>query len=263
MSRDIGNYRYDADFEIKVGEGVCWVPVCSLGKTRYTNEEMSAFCDLSPEEKREKIGNLFEAIQLFQISNFQGYFDNDDRFADGWQYSKHTAPRDTVTNNGGCCAADTNWLIWMLDGKYDYVGALYYGQRDGNGHIISHIITGGAHFFIDMMMARVDTRSFFPNEGASFDEWEAKEWAGFLYRCDSPLCFARFTDGKLIEKGRTVPFVYCLRDQVSWTLCKCELSDDNRRIFAIPLEDRPNMICIEEEQGKLVFADPPASVLNN
>lgn len=161
MSKNIGNYRNDADFEIKVGEGVYWVPVCSLGKTRYTNAEMSAFLELTPEEKRERIGNLYEAVQLFQLSRFEGVFDNDDRFVDGWQCSKHTAPRDAVANNRGCCATDTNWLMWFLDGKYDHVGALSYGQRDGNGHVISHFAHEGKHYFIDMMMARVDSGDFF------------------------------------------------------------------------------------------------------
>ena len=261
MSKNIGNYRNDADFEIKVGEGVYWVPVCSLGKTRYTNAEMSAFLELTPEEKRERIGNLYEAVQLFQLSRFEGVLDNDDRFVDGWHCSKHTAPRDAVANNRGCCATDTNWLMWFLDGKYDHVGALHYGQQDGNGHIISHFVHEGKHYFIDMMMARVDSGDFFPCEGASYDEWKAKEWAGFLYRCDSPLCFAGFTDEKLREKGRPTPFFYCLRDKVTWTLLKTEHIGDGKRIFAVPPEDGPTVICVSKEYGAYEIMDPPQAAL--
>ena len=37
---------------------------------------MRAISKLPIEERKEKIHNLFEAVQLFQISDFKGVFDN-------------------------------------------------------------------------------------------------------------------------------------------------------------------------------------------
>ena len=76
MSKNIWNYFYDIEFETQVYKGVYWVPINSLGKTRYTSAEMFEISKLSLENKRKKIGNLYEAIQLFQISEFRGCLDN-------------------------------------------------------------------------------------------------------------------------------------------------------------------------------------------
>ena len=40
-----------ADFEIPIARNVFWVPVNTLGGTRYTNNEIQQMLPLSPEEK--------------------------------------------------------------------------------------------------------------------------------------------------------------------------------------------------------------------
>lgn len=109
MAKDIGVYSNSIEFETEVYPGVYWVPLNTLGKSRYTNEQMKYIAQLSPEEKRQKINNLYEAVQLFQISNFQGEFDNINHWIDEttlWQ--THKNPKDAVCTNKGCCASDTN-----------------------------------------------------------------------------------------------------------------------------------------------------------
>ena len=68
MGIQTGNYDSDACFKYNVYPGVEQIPISALGKTRYTNEEMENIARLSSEEKKSFIGNLYEAIQLFQIS---------------------------------------------------------------------------------------------------------------------------------------------------------------------------------------------------
>jgi hypothetical protein len=72
MNKDTINLRKKETFEIEVSPNIFWIPVNSLGHTRYTDEEIKSILVLSPNEKRQKINNLYEAIQLFQASKFKG-----------------------------------------------------------------------------------------------------------------------------------------------------------------------------------------------
>lgn len=69
-TKDTRNLRENADFSVKVYEGVWWVPASSLGKSRYTNNQIASIVNFSPSVKKAVIGNLYKAIQLYQISDF-------------------------------------------------------------------------------------------------------------------------------------------------------------------------------------------------
>lgn len=76
MSKDIGQYSNSVKFETEVYNGVYWIPINTLGSSRYSNEEMAEISKEPMEKKKELIGNLYEAVQLFQVSEFQGICDN-------------------------------------------------------------------------------------------------------------------------------------------------------------------------------------------
>ncbi len=62
-SKDIGVYSNDIEFQTEVYEGVYWVPINTLGKTRYTNDEIYEITKWPIEKKKEQIGTLYEAVQ--------------------------------------------------------------------------------------------------------------------------------------------------------------------------------------------------------
>lgn len=158
MTRDTVNLRHDADFRAEVYPGVYWVPANRLGSSAYHTEEIKKLIKLPPEEKRGRITTLYEAIQLYQESRFFGYIDNvrvlDEYTTVMWVF--HKPGIHSVRTNGGCCAADANWLVYMLKGKYDEIGCFCYFQPDGNGHLINYIKHGGSYYFVDMMPQRHD-----------------------------------------------------------------------------------------------------------
>lgn len=49
--KDLENLRYDANFQVQISKGLFWVPVCTLGNSRYTNEEVLGWVKYSPDEK--------------------------------------------------------------------------------------------------------------------------------------------------------------------------------------------------------------------
>ena len=55
---DTGNLRYQADYEVKVADGVWWVPVRCLGESRYTNREIAEMVWETPEEKQQACSTL-------------------------------------------------------------------------------------------------------------------------------------------------------------------------------------------------------------
>lgn len=107
MSRDIGQYSNSIQFETEVYDGVCWVPINTLGASRYSGEEMLEISKLPIEERKERIGNLYEAVQLFQLSEFRGTLDNKNYMIDSIHWQTHKSPEEAVLSGEGCCATDT------------------------------------------------------------------------------------------------------------------------------------------------------------
>lgn len=154
--RDLAALRCDAGFEIEVFEGVYWVNASALGKTRFTNAQVYRLLSDTPEEKQAEISTLYEALQLYQISDFRSADDNIRIEENGIDWEYHTPGRLAVENNRGCCATDSAWLRYILDGDYDELGYISTSQRDGSGHIYNYIRDGEWYYIIDLTHYRND-----------------------------------------------------------------------------------------------------------
>ena len=154
--KDLSLLRHNAEYDIEVFSGVYWVPAASLGESRYTNGEIAAMLDDSPEEKQTKIGTLYEALQLYQIGDFRSADDNVRISENGINWEYHTPGRNAVINNCGCCATDSAWLRYLLDGDYDEIGYITTSQRDGSGHVYNYIKNGEWYYIIDLTHYRND-----------------------------------------------------------------------------------------------------------
>lgn len=154
--RDLAALRCDAGFEIEVFEGVYWVSASALGKTRFTNAQVYRLLSDTPEEKQAEISTLYEALQLYQIGDFRSADDNIRIEENGIDWEYHTPGRLAAENNSGCCATDSAWLRYILDGDYDELGYISTSQRDGSGHIYNYIWDGEWYYIIDLTHYRND-----------------------------------------------------------------------------------------------------------
>ncbi len=154
--KDLSLLRHNAEYAVKIFDGVYWVPAVSLGESRYTNAEIAAMLNDSPEEKQAKIGTLYEALQLYQIGDFRSADDNVYISENGIRWEYHTPGRNAVINNRGCCATDSAWLRYLLDGDYDEIGYISTSQRDGSGHVYNYIRDGEWYYTIDLTHYRND-----------------------------------------------------------------------------------------------------------
>lgn len=185
---------YDARFEVPVDRNVWWVPVNTLGSTRYTNREIAGMVESSPEEKQEKISTLYEAIQLFQISNFT-YSEDNVRIPEGEQsYWEHHKPgRDAVRTNTGCCAADSNWLNYILAGDYEQVGFFDWSYPDGNGHVINYIYQDGWYYFLDLMTYEAEyVLNAAPETGSIITYRNSAQAAAGLHKVKNPEDYVKY-----------------------------------------------------------------------
>lgn len=150
QGKDLKTLRYDANFEVEVSKGVYWVPAVTLGSSRYSNADIHGMLSAAPEEKQQKISTLYEALQLYQVGNFTPSDDNVRMFDGGIMWEHHKPGYHAVRTNTGCCATDSNWLRYILDGDYDEVGYIATSQRDGSGHIYNYILRDGWYYIIDL-----------------------------------------------------------------------------------------------------------------
>ena len=249
MCNDIGVYSNTIQFETEVYPNVFWVPLNTLGKSRYTNEEIKIISKLSPDEKRNKIQTLFEAVQLFQISDFQGTFDSVNHWVDEttlWQI--HKTPLDAIISNNGCCATDTNWLSYMLSGKYQSIYSFCYANEDGNGHITNCIKHNDWFYFLDMMMCRNDSQEYLCPENGVLEDLLASEWAGFLYKCKNPVDFCLFHMNCCQRKNRISPFVFYLRESEYVYATGLSLKKDGNT-FLVPVSEKPIILYLAEKSS--------------
>lgn len=148
--RDLQTLRHDANFEVEVFPGVYWVSASALGGSRYENREIYDLLGASPEVKQEKMTTLYEALQLYQVGNFTPSDDNVRIEENGINWEHHKPGYHAVRTNTGCCATDSNWLNYILDGDYDEVGFIATSQRNGSGHVYNYILHNGWYYFIDL-----------------------------------------------------------------------------------------------------------------
>ena len=153
---DTWNLRSDADYSVQLGRGVWWVPANGLGRSCYTNSQIAAVVNEDPDVKKELIGNVYEAAQLFQISDF-AYDGSEDRLiADvkdpesGIVWEKHSPGYWSLALNRGNSSTCASWLGYILDGDYEKSGYLLFRWPDGNSHVMNWFLHDGYYYFIDM-----------------------------------------------------------------------------------------------------------------
>lgn len=256
MGYNTGNYDNDAHFRYEVYPGVEQVPVNSLGRSRYTNEQMEVISRLPIGEKRGLIGNLYEAIQLFQVCDFKGALDNRDYYIGNIHWQAHKPPEMAVLSNEGCCATDTNWLSYFLKNRYDSIGSFCFGHPDQNGHITSCILHRERYYFIDMMMCRRDSQAFFDREDVPPSRRRKKEWGGLLYSCADPVQMCRFYIDRFQAAGRRAPYCFYLREGDSVTATGSGCDGNGIVTFYAPICDRPKLLYLDRSSSHGFSAVP-------
>ncbi len=208
-TKDTWNLRADADFSLEVYNGVWWVPASILGQSRYTNQQIASIVSVSPFIKKNIIGNLYEAIQLFQIGDFSSddYSDSMNvRVKDsvnGYNWEKHCPGYYAVEINRGNCSTTANWLNYLIEDDYEEWGTLNFQYADGNGHAVNYIYSEGYYYFIDMTHYRNDFFVLnYALEDGRLSTYRRRVFSIFSYihKAESPLSYVEYCILQLKEK---------------------------------------------------------------
>lgn len=197
-TKDTWNLRNEALFEKEVAEGVWWVPANTLGKSRYTNKQIAGFVNERPEVKKDLIGNLYEAIQLYQIGDFTTDSAEDDlnvwvkdpRSCITWE--KHCPGYYAVLLNRGNCSTDTNWLIYLLKDKFEKWGTMHYQMSDGNGHVWNWFLYNSFHYFIDLTHYKNDYKESAVEDGDIRSYSQTDFILGNIHKTRSPKDYSNY-----------------------------------------------------------------------
>jgi hypothetical protein len=250
---DTGNLRIGADYDIEVADDVFWVPVNRLGLSRYTKDDIINMLPLSPEEKQSKIGVLFEAIQLYQLSNFRSVFDNVKLMQNNLCWNYHKPGYHAVRTNEGCCASNSNWLSYLLNGKYEQMGFIHYSQRDSNGHIMNYIFHKGWYYFIDMMMYRIDSLPYAGIETGTQKGYKDNELiAGNFFKSRVPISYVKYC----LQKHKDPPIIFTISLEKEIYTLGC---DDISNSFDIIHPKQTNIVILYKENefdNNLRFQEP-------
>ena len=193
----------------------------------------------------------YEAIQLYQTSKFRGVFDNQKITIDNLCWNYHKPGFHAVRTNEGCCAADSNWLSYLLKDKYEQTGFIHYSQRDGNGHIMNYIYHNGWYYFIDMMMYRIDSLEFAGKETGTINGYCDNELiAGNLLKSKIPASYINMC----LNKHKDPPILFTI-------------SAENE-VYAMAVDGKPGcfdvihpknmktILLYKEKDFNLIFKEP-------
>ena len=192
QGRDLFTLRYDADYQLEVAPGIYWVPARSLGESRYTNADIFQMVQNSPEDKQSAISTLYEALQLYQVGGFASADDNIRISENGINWEHHKPGYYAVLTNCGCCATDSNWLHYILDGDYDEVGYIAFSMRDGNGHVFNYILRDSWYYVIDLTHYRTDWIATAVEDGSPDSYRNSDPVLGNIHKTQSLETFAEY-----------------------------------------------------------------------
>ena len=189
---DLENIRYEAQFEVPVGENVWWVPARTLGGSRYTNREIAAMLDHTPEQKQEEISTLYEALQIFKIGGFSYKKDDYVQILEGdipWAHYK--TARDVVRMNTGNCTGDSSWLSYILHGDYEKMGFMAYSMVRGEGHVFNYIYQDGYYYFVDLTGYEQQETTALETGNTNY-YWYSGAVTGNVHKAKSPEDFVHY-----------------------------------------------------------------------
>ena len=255
--KDCGALRHDADFSMKVAEGVWWVPANTLGGSRYTNAQIQALLIDTPEQKQAKIGTLYEALQLYRIGGFYGSDDNAFLKENGILWEHHKPGYDAVRTNNGCCASCADWLSYILKDDYDEVGFISTMQAVGEGHVFNYIKQDGWYYFVDLTIWHADDSANADESGKWTDYEHSNSVHGNIHRASSLEAFAQY----LVDADITAPdFVYTYCTENTSAISSEPTPEGKQCIF--PDDAVVNIVYINPN-GTLTYTTAPAPVKTN
>ena len=215
MMYDCNNLIANATFRTKISPGLYWVPFNIFGFPTRTTEECKKLISLSPHEKQIRINNIYDAVQLFQVSQFVDELDVIFESIENQLWEFHKPGILSVKDNHGCCSSAASWLNYMIDLIYPEKGYISFLRPDNTGHVINYILYNGIYYIIDMSsMAIPNVSRLCPETGVLNDYLAAKVVTGVCFETNDLNNFVKFHSK--IQKYRGYLFHYYMTNPLEY-----------------------------------------------
>lgn len=179
-------------FELQLAKDVFWVPYNVLGDALYTIEEIKNITQCTPEEKQIKIKTLFDALQLFIISDFNIYDDAVRIIRNNVEWEYYRNGYNAVLDNGGCCSSCCAWLNYIYLEKMEKFGILAIIRPLG-GHGINYFYQDGWYYFVDTeIFTKMYIGHICPQTGMRADFLKSRFLTGVMIKARTIEAFARY-----------------------------------------------------------------------
>ena len=251
----------EARFQVRIAQDVYWVPVNTLGNTRYTNEEMREIVNLDPEQKRKLILTLYEAVQLFIISRF--HEDNDTVLTEenGKLWEHHKPGYYSVLSNHGCCSSDAAWLNYFLSDKYEGIGYFSFFRPNGTGHVFNYIKYRDWYYLYDLCpLTDKNIDIALPETGNRSDFLKTKYITGALLKCKSLESFANFFRRLQLRGG--YDHLFFKHDSLEMVPIASEINDSYITFFYPQSTHITPLLDTTASTIKVQFVSPPSQIPN-
>lgn len=210
---NISNLRKDAIFSTQIFRGVRWVPVNTLGRSRYSDLKMKGlvwlkqFRYFSNDDIIKKIHTLYEAIQFLQVGNFEVMCDNVFFNSGGVEWELHKSGYDGLEYNKGCCASLAATIYTLLNKNYDSIKLIVIIALHGSCHVLNYIESNGKKYIIDAYAMTNKYKEYIPFETGKFRDFvSSKIMTGVLLEIDELQNFFDFYRRYFIKRNDCYDF---------------------------------------------------------
>ena len=190
---DLGFLLPSGHFQVQISKDLYWVPVNTIGSPQHSIQEISDISMFPPQEKKEYISTLYDALQLFVTSNFHELLDVVVIAENNIEWEHHKPGYYAILTNCGCCSSDAAWLRYLLFDKYQEVGYISFSRPNGSGHVFNYILTEGWYYLYDLCpLTDRYINNVLIESGKMADFLKAKYVTGALLKCRQLESFALF-----------------------------------------------------------------------
>lgn len=147
--KDTVNLRNDAHFSTYLYRNASWVPINTLGTTRYTNKEMCSFARNNRRNISNLLKNPYEVIQYIQMCGFLDSEDIKYEMHNDRYWETHCSGLEAILRNEGNCTALAALFYYIL-ANYFSVKTLCFISQLGVGHVVNYIEYNSKLYFYDL-----------------------------------------------------------------------------------------------------------------
>ena len=207
------NLRKNVKFSTQVFKGVNWIPLNTLGESRYSDSKMKIFALLkktyyfSNDDIIKKINTLYDALQFLQVNNFKVENDNVFFYGNGIKWEAHKSGNDALQNNKGCCASVAATICTLLKSNYDVVKMIVIIALKGSCHVLNYIENDGKKYVVDAYAMTNKYKKYVPSETGKFRDFvSSKLHTGVLLEIDNLQAFFGFYRRYFIKRNDCYDF---------------------------------------------------------